>query len=626
MMDTHIALGINVSHDRAAVLVVDGKVICGIAEERLDGNKHSVVQNIEGAYLSTLPQKAIRYCLRTYGCSLKDVDDIVAAGSVVYHPKKGLRNLTGKEVAAQLPNYPEKKISIINHHLAHACSTFFSSPFNSAAILIVDGAGNIANRSKKGIFSIPDVEHTTGFVGREGTIKELYKITAEKKAMNSLGALYNLVTLFNGFASFEEGKTMGLAPYGGDRFLSLFEKAVDFDHEGYLIAPEFQPFDLRGRLFHSAFLHYFGSPRKNEEQLRTLDADMAKGVQVQLENSMVKLSSNLREITGQKNLCVAGGVGLNCVANQRIFKEAGFEDYFFCPCAGDDGVALGAALWAWHIKKSGDKRYVMLHPFFGKDYLESDILKAIDPYRSILNVYKSDAVEFETARRLSKGETIGWFQGGAEFGPRALGHRSILFDPRQKDGKDILNRKIKHRESFRPFAPAVPEKRAGEFFHMDLPSPFMLRAVKVKTPDRLPAITHVDNTARVQTVSDVPEHKRFYRLLREFETLSGVPVLLNTSFNIAGKPIVETPKDAVRCLLETRLDAIVIENFIITKREKELSDRIADLKSQLRKTKDEAENFRQELSLIRGSKGWRLLTWINKHLRPWQKKGKPNIL
>lgn len=626
MIEPHFALGINLSHDRAAVLVKDGKVELGIAEERLDRVKHSIVQDKDQSYLSVLPQRAIKYCLDGAKVSLADVNDIVVVGSVVYHPKKGLRNLTKEEICAQLPDVPPAKISILNHHLAHACSSFLSSPFSSAAILVADGAGNIAGRRKKGIFSVPDVEHTTAYSANDGVIKEVYKICADKKAMNSLGALYNLVTLFAGFASFEEGKTMGLAPYGSDRFISLFEKAVQSDDQGYLIAPEFQPFDLRGRIFNQAFLDHFGNPRTIGEELRTLDKDLAKAVQVVLEKQLVTLASQLRDITGEKNLCIAGGVGLNCVANEKIAKEAGYEKCFFTPCAGDDGTALGGALWAWNIKRGKDKRYIMHSPFLGREYSISEIEDALKGYEGVLNVHRSEAVEFDTARILANGKSVGWFQGGSEFGPRALGHRSILFDPRKEQAKDVLNKNIKHREQFRPFAPSVVENRAKEYFDLDVPSPFMLLAVKVKNPELLPGITHVDGSARVQTVSDVPEHNRFYKLLREFETMAGVPVLLNTSFNVAGEPIVETPKDAIKCLIETRLDALVIENIIITKREKELSGQIADLKNMLRQKENRIAAQEQELALIRGSKGWRILTWLNRNFRPWKKAGKPNIL
>lgn len=626
MIGTHFALGINVSHDRAAVIVKDGEVVTGISEERLDRIKHSIFPAADSSYLTLLPKKAIDYCLNKAGVQIEDIHDVVVVGSVVYHPRHPLRNLKLKDVTEQLPKVQPERITILNHHLAHACSAFLASPFESAAVLVADGAGNIVGNRKKGIFSVPDVEHTTAYVGSEGSLEEIYKISADRTAMNSLGALYHLVTLFAGFGQFEEGKTMGLAPFGTEELVPLFEKAVAADDPGYNIAPEFQPFDLRGRVFHRAFLDHFGEPRRPGEPIRQVDKDMAKAVQICLENRMIDMAAKLRERTGKKKLCIAGGVGLNCVANGNVFRNADFEDIFFVPCAGDDGTALGAALWAWSIKRGQDRRYCMGDAFLGIEYSEREIEKVLDEHRELFNVRWSEDVAFETAGMIGDGKIVGWFQGGSEFGPRALGHRSILFDPCREDAVEMLNTKVKKREPFRPYAPSVIESRASEFFDLDCPSPFMLIAAKVKKPQRIPGVTHVDGSARVQTVSNDSKNNRYYELLRAFESIRGVPVLLNTSFNVAGEPIVETPKDAFRCFWETDMDALVIHDVVITKKYPGISRKIAVLKTKIRKSDKKIASYESELESIRKSKGWRLITWLNRILAPWRKNSKPDIL
>ena len=338
------------------------------------------------------------------------------------------------------------------------------------------------------------------------------------------------------------------------------------------------------------------------------------------------MTSQLREKTGLSKLCIAGGVGLNCVANEKILRKAGFDDLFVVPCAGDDGTALGAALWAWNIKRGHERRAYLNDAFLGIEYSERDIEKALEEHADLLSVRRTGDVAFETAGMIQDGKIVGWFQGRSEFGPRSLGHRSILFDPCRADAVEILNSKVKKREAFRPYAPSVIENRASEFFDLDCPSPFMLLAAQVLKKKRIPGVTHVDGSARVQTVDGSVKNRRFFELLRAYESLKGVPVLLNTSFNVAGEPIVETPNDAFRCFWETDMDALVIHDLIITKKFPGISRKISFLKSEIRISNAKVARYESELESIRKSKGWRLITWLNRIFAPWRKNSKPDML
>jgi carbamoyltransferase len=626
MNGAHFALGVNISHDRSAVLTRDGQVLFGIAEERLDRNKHSIVEATDGSFLNTIPRRAIEYCLMAAGVSWDELDDVVVVGSVIYHPNRQLRNPTIEEVAGQLPEVPTERITLLNHHLAHAAAAYFASPFDSAAILVADGAGNIAHQRRKRLFSLPDVEHTTIYSAAETKVVERAKICAEAKAMNSLGALYHLVTLHAGFGQFEEGKTMGLAASGNDSLLPLFRQAVHIDGLGYSISPEFQPFDLKGRLFHRAFAAHFGPPRQKDEPIRDQDREMAYAVQAVLEERMIELGRTIRETTGQTRLCYSGGVALNAVVNGRLSREAGFDDLFIVPCSGDDGTALGAALWAWRVKRGGEKTWSMNHPFLGRTYSDREIERALSGFEGMVQARRVSDPAFEAARMIADGAALGWFQGGSEIGPRALGHRSILADPRRADMKDRINEKIKRRESFRPFAPSVLEGRAVEYFDVQRPAPFMLETARVTRPEAIPAVTHDDQMARLQTVNDGPENRLFYDLIRAFDSLTGVPVVLNTSFNQAGEPIVESPEDAVSCLTTSRLDALVIGDYLVTKTHPEMCDRIADLTCAVEDQQRRIQTYETEMESIRGSRGWKLLAWFNRIFRPWKKHRRPDIL
>lgn len=606
-----LILGLNFSHDRAAVAAVDARAVCGIAEERLDRRKHSIAVAADGSYLSTLPQLAARYVLDAVGARFAEIHEIVAVGSVVYHPQRPLRNLTVEDVATQLP--PEvdpSRVRVLNHHFAHAVGAYAASPFEDAAIMVADGAGNVVG-DRQGRRVIPEVEHTTFYHAQGTRIRELKKITSNKRAMNSLGAMYQLVTMFVGFGVFQEGKTMGLAPYGGDAALDRWREAVRGDGPlSYQVHPTFQTFDIRGRMIPADFVKLFGPPRHHSEPLRPLDQDLAFAVQHALEQTLVRLTRDLQQATGSKNLVLAGGVALNSVANKKIADQSGFENVFIVPCAADDGAALGAALWP-SLREGREKAWRMSSAALGRSYDEAACRAAVLPHEAALRSSKPDDLPAFVARALADGAIVGWHQGGAEIGPRALGQRSILCDPRRAENKDLLNAKVKYRESFRPFAPVVLAEHAAEYFDLSGESPFMLLVARVRRPEQIPAVTHVDGTARVQTVRR-EDHERLYRLIEEFSKLSGVPVLLNTSFNLAGEPIVETPADAVDCFLKSEMDLLVVGDVVIEKRHAELSRELARKHRELAEARKKIIAQENELEAIRQSRGWRLLNWINR--------------
>lgn len=603
-------LGINVSHDRSAVLAAGGRVLCGIAEERLDRRKHSVAVAEDGSYLCTLPQRAIDYVLQEAGIALSDCAAIVAVGSVVYHPQRPLRNLTVQDVLAQLPaGIDPTRVEILGHHSAHAVGAFAASPFEEAVVLVADGAGNVVPAA--GRRRIPAVEHVSFYHAQGNDLRLLSRVDSAPRSLNSLGAMYQLVTEFIGFGSFQEGKTMGLAPYGAPTLLEQWREAVTFPAAlDYRIDPAFQTFDLRGRLIPPAFRKKFGAPRHHSEPLRQRDKDLAFAVQHTLEETLVRLAADLRKRTGCPRAVLAGGVALNSVANQKIVERAGFEEVFIVPCAADDGTALGAALWP-HFRAGCEKTWSMRHAFLGRTYPEEMMLRALSEQTEALVWDRPADLCATVARRLAQGVIVGWFQGGAEIGPRALGHRSILCDPRRAEMKDMLNQRVKYREDFRPFAPAVPVERAEDYFELSGESPFMLCVARVRRPQEIPAVTHIDGTGRVQTVAPDADGL-FHGLLTTFGRETGTPVLLNTSFNLAGEPIVETPAEAVDCFLRSEMDALALGPFLVEKRQPELSRRLARQVRELMEARRLADAREAELEKIRQSRGWRALTFINR--------------
>ena len=566
-------LGINAyDHDVAACLLRDGAIAFAVAKERINRQKHST-----GFY-----HDVIDYCLRAEGITLDDVD-LVVRNCYVLPVGELERRLTYQDVPEILPpkerklapEYPlfrsrSGKVVDISHHVAHAYSAFAVCPFKEGALMVVDGVGSyaadIAEEGHRIDNLSPLARESESYYRFEGsTLEPLKKVWLEPVTgfladeffnMNGLGALYSRVSSYI-FSDWNKcGEVMGLAPYGrANQFKSLVAFA-----NGSLDVPEWteafdQPYLPEDEKWES-------SPGMQHWQ------DLAWRVQDDTERVLIERAIWLRETTGAKNLCIAGGVGLNCVANGRIVREAGFDNVWIQPAAGDDGIAIGCAYYGHLAIHNKPRSFVMEHAFLGAPYSDRDVEAAAKKWFVTVKTCHApdDDITAETARVLAEEKVVGWFQGGSEFGPRALGNRSILADPRKAAMKDLLNARVKHRQAFRPFAPIVLAERAAEVFEGDEDSPFMLLAKRVRPEwkERIPAIVHVDGTARVQTVRR--EHnERLYRLLLEFEKLTGVPVLLNTSFNIRGEPIVETPADAMKCFLSTGIDYLAMHDLLVGK-------------------------------------------------------------
>ncbi|MEU0256554.1 carbamoyltransferase C-terminal domain-containing protein [Streptomyces sp. NPDC006184] len=552
-----LALGLGGSnHDFSACLVENGEIVVGIEEERLTRRKYAVNVN-------SLANQCWRYCLTTRGVRLGEVEAIVADDTLLpscYFPFRS-------------------RTTLIRHHMAHAASAFYPSPFPEAAILVVDGAGSL--------FQGQGVETMTMSVGTGTEITEISKVYGtnwstdglrEAKVYqagdsdHSLGFMYKAVSRAIGFSLYEEGswyltedgKTMGLAPYGTDRYRAEFRRYLDLLPEG-----RFRLHLKSGGLLH--FVEHALDGLEGDERFAR-GADLAWAAQDLLETAVLHAANWLHRETGLSRLCLAGGVVLNSVANGKILRNTPFTDVFAQPAAGDNGCAVGCAYYGCHVlgeqpRPRGPKApktapRPQRHTYLGRSYSTEEIQTALDasglPHRRVARPARL------AAGLLPRGALIGWFTGGSEFGPRALGHRSILADPRRAEMKDILNRKVKHREAFRPFAPAVLAHRASEYFDLDIESPYMLLVAPVRDDKRqeVPAITHVDGTARVQTLT--PEaNGAFYELVERFGELTSVPVVLNTSFNDRGEPIVETPEQALAFFGPSRLDYLFLEDFVV---------------------------------------------------------------
>jgi carbamoyltransferase len=447
--------------------------------------------------------------------------------------------------------FPRAKYQEVYHHLAHAASSFFLSPYHEAAVLVVDGLGELTSTS---------IGH-----GEGGKIRLLN----EQFFPHSLGLLYSLVTDYLGFeANSDEYKVMGLASYGKPAFYESFSNFVQLTADGMfrLNLEYFNPGFRGPNYLGEKFYKTFGPVRQRGEAVTERHADIAASLQKCLEEAVFHIANHLHNLTGQKQLCLAGGVALNCSMNGKLIERTPFKQVFIQPAANDPGTAIGAAYYVYHQTLGHRRDFQMTHAYLGPEYSNEEIKKALDLAKQMYAFFEEPELLKYAAKLLAEGKIVGWFQGRMEWGPRALGNRSILADPTRSDMKDIINYYVKHREEFRPFAPAVVEERAKEFFEVSEPSPFMLFACRVKeeAKNKIPAVTHIDGTARVQTISrDV--NARFYNLIVEFERLRGVPVLLNTSFNIMGEPIVCTPRDAVRCFAACGMDALVIGNFLLEK-------------------------------------------------------------
>jgi carbamoyltransferase len=570
-----LVLGLNLSHDRSACLVRDGEIVVAIEEERLDRIKHSEGFLIQGHFekiTKTLPMKAITYCLDTADVGIDDLDLVVG--------NRPLGDGSIRRIQRELPIRDKSKIRELPlpaHHLAHAAVAFYPSTFDEAAVLIVDQAG--ARYPGVGL-----IEKHTAF---RGSGAELTRLASTSYPVDysdlSLGLFYDFFTTKLGFITRygtpgwgvfgcggypEAGKTMGLAPYGKPRpdwgdwltFDGLDIRVSQGELEQRwqdLLASEGADFDIADPL------------RWQTEFAR----DIARKAQDELERAMLHLAETIREMTGLEHLCLAGGVTLNSVANERVRTESGFTDMFIPAPAGDSGTAIGTALYG-SITLLGERRpKPMRVASFGRGYDRTEVLDALHTVAeySTTELTWREATPRDVAELLAAHQVVAWVVGGSEMGPRALGHRSILADPRHPDMRDYLNTVVKHREVFRPYAPSALVEHAGKWFEFSGESPFMLLVPRVVASCRslVPSITHVDGTARLQTVSaaDAPD---YHAVIAAFNDLTGVPLVLNTSFNDAGEPIVETPVHALCTFVRTELDHLYIDGILVSKTGREL--------------------------------------------------------
>jgi carbamoyltransferase len=568
-------LGVNAyDHDVSACLLRDGAIAFAISKERLTREKHDT-----GFY-----QSVIDYCLEAEGISLDDVDLVVRNCYVlpvedleVRMVSQDVPEVMSDEERLQAAKHPlflsrSNKVLTVSHHLAHAYSAFATCPFDEGVVMVVDGVGNYsadvaepAQLTEQVDPLARESESYYRFAGsRLETLKKVWLnptrgfLSDEFYYMPGLGALYSRVSSYI-FADWNKcGEVMGLAPYGRpDGIQPLLHMK-----NGELAVPEW------GVEFDKPWLVDREPNWEASAAIRHWQ-DLAWRVQDDTEKVLLERAIWLRETTGAKSLCMAGGVALNCVANGRIAREAGFENVWIQPAAGDDGVAIGCAYYGYLAVQKNPRTFLMDHAYTGRAYTDGEVQAAANrmPVRLQAASKRSDDVYRETARLLAQGHVFGWFQGRSEFGPRALGNRSILADPRTAEMKDKLNKRVKHRQAFRPFAPVVLAERAHEIFEGERESPFMLLAERVRPEwrDRIPAVVHVDGTARVQTLRQ-DQNEPLYRLLKEFDAITGVPVLVNTSFNVKGEPIVETPEDAIHCFLTTGIDYLVLHDVLMAKK------------------------------------------------------------
>jgi carbamoyltransferase len=578
-------LGINAYHGNAsAAIVCDGRLIAAVEEERFNRVK----------YAAGFPAQAIRYCLREAGLALADIDHVgvprnpyARLGTKLFYALrmpsfardrvKVLTKFTGvREALAKTFDADPAKLDAqfhrIEHHQAHLASTFFVSPFERAAVLSADGLGDFAS--------------TMWASGDGGRLR----VEGSIAFPHSLGLYYTAVTQYLGFLKFgDEYKVMGLAAYGEPEQLSMFREIVQFDprskSNGFRLGLDYflhhrtgpemswaeaDKTPTLGKLFSDEMPRRLGLARQPEEPLQQRHRNLASSLQARLEEVYLGMLKKLAKSTGRKALCLAGGVAFNCVANGKIFEHTPFEQVYVQPAAGDAGLAVGAAFHVWHQILGKPRSFVMDHAYWGPGFTNAEIRNAIDASSVAKTGYAvAELPEEELIRRaaaiIADGKILGWFQGRAEWGPRALGNRSIVADPRRPEMKEILNQRIKHREIFRPFAPSILAEATGEWFARSHPSPFMTLAYPVRPEkrDKIPAPTHVDGTARLQTVTR-EANPRYWKLIRAFGDATGVPVVLNTSFN-DNEPIVCRPEEALDCFLRTQMDALVLGDFLVTK-------------------------------------------------------------
>jgi carbamoyltransferase len=568
-------LGLNAYHgDAAAALVVDGELVAAAEEERFNRVKHC----------AGFPELAAAWCLADAGLAVGDLDHVAIGrdpranlghkllGVLRRAPSAGflrsrlenaakVRDARG-HLAAALGVDREllrARFHHVEHHQAHVASAFFVSPFEEAAVLSVDGFGDFASTM---------LAH-----GKGNRLEVLDRVLFP----HSLGIFYTAVTQWLGFPKYgDEGKVMGLAPYGEPARVermrelvrldgSLFQLGLDyFTHhrEGVDMTWDEQTPTI-GRIYSDRMIEAFGPPREPRTEIGKVHEDVAASLQKMLEEAYLHLVRQLHERTGSRDICLAGGVALNAVANGLIRLETPFEGVYVQPAAGDSGTAVGAAYHVWHRELGQPRSFVMEHAYTGPAYSDEDCAAAIANAGLEGELVDDERLFPLVAERIAAGDIVGWFQGRMEFGPRALGNRSIVSDPRRPEMKDVLNARIKHREPFRPFAPSILAEATGEWFEQDYTSPFMVLVYKTRPEKResIPAVNHVDDTGRLQTVErDV--NPRYWNLIKEFDKLTGVPIVLNTSFN-ENEPIVMTPEHAVETFAKTKMDVLVLGNLVV---------------------------------------------------------------
>jgi carbamoyltransferase len=580
-----IILGINAYHgDSSACLVIDGKLICAIEEERIRRIKH----------LAGLPVEAVKWCLEYAGVKITEVDYIAISRNPFAHlHKKMLRvikNLPSvgfikgrlqniakisdiKSALASELNIDLKKLKaklvMVEHHNAHLASAFFVSPFDEAVCVSVDGFG--------------DFKSTMRGIGRGNKINILDRVHFP----HSLGIFYTAFTQFLGFWKYgDEYKVMGLSAYGDpDRFKEKVREIVRLRNDGlFELDTSYFLHDTEGvemtwlneepkigRLFSNKFVKVFGKPRERDDEIAIHYQDIASALQSMYEDAFFHILTDLYKRYKIENLVLAGGCIQNSVANGKIYDRTPFKNVYIPPAAHDAGTAIGAAFWVWNVLLGRRRDFVMEHAYWGPEFSEGEISMTLKTKITELEKQGCKVMKIEneeelfslTAKAIADGKIVGWFQGRTEWGPRALGNRSMLADPRRKEMKDILNARIKRREWFRPFAPSILEEFVSDWFEFSYPVPFMEKVYKIKTDKRdlIPAVTHVDGTGRLQTVSKNINPK-YYRLIEAFYKLTGIPLVLNTSFN-ENEPIVNTPEDALNCFLRTKMDVLVMGNFYI---------------------------------------------------------------
>jgi carbamoyltransferase len=585
-------------HDSAAALVEDGRIIAAAQEERFTRKKHD----------PSFPIHAIGYCLEAAGAKLSEIDHVAfydkpflkferLLETYIALAPRGFRSfqmaiplwlkeklfqksLLRKKLAEFDEAFDGARLLFTEHHLSHAASAFYPSPFDKAAVLTMDGVGEWA---------------TTSAALGEGSRLEIFQ---EIHFPHSLGLLYSAVTYYTGFkVNSGEYKVMGLAPYGQPKYAQrILDHLIDLKPDGsFRLDMSYFDYCTGLTMTNERFAKLFGQPVRTPDQLLTpFHMDVAASIQAVLDEAVLRLTRSLAGKTGARNLCLAGGVALNCVANGKVLRDGKFDRIWIQPAAGDAGGAVGAALAAFHQFKGGPRSVAasdgMSGAFLGPEFSQSQIEQRLTAAGARFAVLSEEEMVAATAKALSDQFAVGWFQGRMEFGPRSLGARSILGDPRSPAMQKNLNLKVKYRESFRPFAPAVLREDVADWFELDSDSPYMLIVADVRDGKRrvmsaqeqalfgidklnvsrseIPAVTHVDYSARIQTVS-ADTNPLFHRLLQQFKALSGCPVLVNTSFNVRGEPIVCTPEDAFRCFMGSELDVLVVGNCVLRKSEQD---------------------------------------------------------